>query len=154
MRLNKLTKRSHKKKKKRSQGTRDLHGEVTMAALPVKRRRPNVSNEELIVLLRDLTERKTIIMGKLDSTRVTKEGKNNAWVAVTEAVNVVSPVRRTEDEVRKKFYDRSLTKKKISDARQEMLRIGKFVTDVMRSQFDTLTSVQCASGLTLVCLPA
>lgn len=52
-----------------------------------------------------------------------------AWLAVLEAVNAVGVTRRTEDEVKKKFRDfRSFVKKKVADARQEMLRTGKPIT--------------------------
>ncbi|XP_050700300.1 myb-related transcription factor, partner of profilin-like [Eriocheir sinensis] len=96
-----------------------------MAAPSAKKRRPNFSNEELLVLIREVTDRKTMLLGKLDSTRVTREGKNMAWLAVLEAVNAVGVTRRTEDEVKKKFRDfRSFVKKKVADARQEMLRTG------------------------------
>ncbi|XP_050691561.1 myb-related transcription factor, partner of profilin-like [Eriocheir sinensis] len=92
---------------------------------PALKRRPNFSNEELLVLIREVTDRKTMLLGKLDSTRVTREGKNMAWLAVLEAVNAVGVTRRTEDEVKKKFRDfRSFVKKKVADARQEMLRTG------------------------------
>lgn len=76
-----------------------------MAAPPAKRRRSNFSNEELIVTIREATERKTLISGRLDSTSVMKEGKKNAWVAVPEAVSAFTLTTRTEDEVREKFYD-------------------------------------------------
>lgn len=72
-----------------------------MAAPPAKKPRPNFSNEELLVLIKEVTDRKTMLLGKLDSTRVTREEKNMAWLAVLEAVNAVGATRRTEDEVKK-----------------------------------------------------
>lgn len=53
---------------------------------------------------RGVSADKIAIMGKLDGTRMTKQAKSIAWEAVIEAVSVVSPARRSAEEVRNMIF--------------------------------------------------
>ena len=127
-----------------------MRSDTIMSAPPCKKRRSNFTSEELLALIMEVTERKTALLGKLDS-RVTREGKNMTWLAVVEAVNAVGFTRRTEDEVKKRFRDfRSIVKKKVSDARQEMLRTGKpFIVIDSPVARNLLVSCRVSSGIFL-----
>ena len=73
-----------------------------MEGMDAKRRRPDFIDEELIVMLREVTAMQATILGKLDGTRVTKQTKNSAWEVVTEAFHAVSAHC---EEAQRKFFD-------------------------------------------------
>ena len=76
------------------------------------KRRPNFSDEEIFAILFGVSDRKRLLLGKLDNTNTAKL-KMRGWDEVATAVNTVSSVQRGSLEVRKKFYDlRTIVKKK------------------------------------------
>ncbi|XP_047496742.1 uncharacterized protein LOC125044241 isoform X2 [Penaeus chinensis] len=80
---------------------------------PKRRKRPSFSDEELRVLLQEVSKRKKVLLGKFDAISVTVQSKVEAWDAVTEAINGVSCVMREREEVRRKFaHHRWFVKKK------------------------------------------
>ena len=96
-----------------------------MAEPEMKKRRPNFGEEELVVMVREVEKRKTIIEGSFTSG-ITKQGKLNAWDCVTATVNAVGGNRRTRDAVRKKYFDyRSDVKRKASLFNREHRATGK-----------------------------
>lgn len=95
---------------------------VTDMAEPPKKlvRRPKFSDAEQYRIVQSVEERATIILGKLDS-QLTAAMKNTAWEEVMQEVNVVARVKRTTEEVRRKFRDmRSLVKIKAAADTQHM----------------------------------
>ena len=100
---------------------------VSQAAAPAPKRarKINFKEDELILMIREVTKRKEVIIGPL-STVVTKQAKNAAWEAVADAVNSIAPTHRQPAEIRKKFQDfRSQVKKKLAAIRREMNQTGK-----------------------------
>ncbi|KAG0727455.1 Myb/SANT-like DNA-binding domain-containing protein 4 [Chionoecetes opilio] len=82
-------------------------------------RRPNFTEEELFVLIKEVGARKDIIVSKLGG-RVTAECKKYAWDCIASAVNAVGNVVREREEVRKKYVDfRSLVKKRAAALKRE-----------------------------------
>ncbi len=72
----------------------------TIMALKQKTKKNNFNDNEREVLLSEVEARKNVLF-KSVSTGVTGTGKKEAWDAVTQAVNVVSPEIRTVAEVKK-----------------------------------------------------
>ncbi|KAK3892685.1 hypothetical protein Pcinc_003477 [Petrolisthes cinctipes] len=89
-----------------------------------KRRRVNIMDEDIFVIVREVTVRKDIIHGKLETT-LSKKNKNEAWDSITAAVNAVSPVVRNAADVCKKYVDfRSQVKKKVAAIKRDMQITG------------------------------
>ena len=83
-------------------------------ARATKRRRLNFVEEEIFVLIREVTERRNVIHGRLETT-LTKQKKKQAWLDITSAVNAVSNTVRNVEEIRRKYVNfRSAVKKKLS----------------------------------------
>ncbi|XP_063588146.1 uncharacterized protein LOC134765420 isoform X2 [Penaeus indicus] len=74
-----------------------------MAPHRKRKKRPAFSEEELRVLLQEVSKRKKVLVGKFDVISVTFQSKVEAWDSVTEAINGVSRVTREREEVRRKF---------------------------------------------------
>lgn len=73
---------------------------------PKKTRRPRLSKAEVLALLEEVEKRRGIILGRLDDKAgITSQRKQLAWQQVCDAVNRVSHVPRTADEIRRKFAD-------------------------------------------------
>lgn len=100
---------------------------VTMASEPPKKfRRPRFTDTEALTLVEEVERRCPVIMGRLDNT-VTADKKNRAWEEVTAAVNEVSRVGRTLEELRRKFKDlRSHVKIKSAAELRHIAGTGKF----------------------------
>lgn len=87
-------------------------------------RRPKFGEAELCAIALGVEERAAIILGKLDSS-LTAAMKTVAWEEILQQVNAVSRVRRTCEEVRRKFRDmRSLVKKKAASDTKHMEGTG------------------------------
>lgn len=94
-----------------------------------KKRRCNFSEVETSTLIESVTKRRKIVLGKLDSTNVTAKLKQHAWEEIKNEVDTVSRVKRTCDELRKKFRDfKTLVKKKASGAKKYATGTGKLFT--------------------------
>lgn len=61
-----------------------------------KRRAANFTEEELILIVQGVAERKVVLLGPLPSV-VTNKSKTLSWKAVTEAVNSVGRIQREEN---------------------------------------------------------
>ena len=93
----------------------------------MKKRRPNFTKEEILAIVYGVIERKNLILGKFD-TNVTAKVKAIQWQAITDSVNIVSPVRRNFEEVRKKFKDiRTHVKKKAAEDRRHTGGTGESI---------------------------
>lgn len=90
-----------------------------------KRRAANFTDEQLMVLIQEVADRKTVILGPLTSV-VTNRTKDMAWRAVTEAVNAFSRVPREVAEIKKKWFSfKSEVKGKAARARSARIKTGK-----------------------------
>ncbi|KAK4323439.1 hypothetical protein Pmani_005860 [Petrolisthes manimaculis] len=80
-----------------------------MSAEPPQKkiRRPNFSENELLVLITEVRKRKQQVIKKKFDSGVTVSAKTieNAWDAICEEVNSVSKIKRITSDVRKKFRD-------------------------------------------------
>lgn len=76
-----------------------------------RERKKNFSDGEIEVILAEVQLRKSILFSSV-STGVTGTGKSKAWTEVTDAVNSVSSVIRTVQEVKRKWFDIKLDAKK------------------------------------------
>ena len=57
-------------------------------------------------IIHEVKQRRAVILGKLDySAGITNEKKDRAWGEIASALNVISHVPRTRNEVRLKFKD-------------------------------------------------
>ncbi|KAK3895148.1 hypothetical protein Pcinc_001114 [Petrolisthes cinctipes] len=79
----------------------DSHAEVQPPAK--KRRAANFSEEELMILIEEVAERKAVLLGPLTSV-VTNKGKELAWKAVAEVINSVGVVQRNVSDIKKKWF--------------------------------------------------
>lgn len=93
-----------------------------------KLRRPNFSEDELLLLISEVSKRKRLeIEKKFDSGEtVTAKAIDNAWDAISEEVNSVSRFKRTTAAIRKKFRD-MISQVKIKKAKdiKESQKTGK-----------------------------
>ena len=81
-----------------------------MAGSGNRRRRPRFTDAELGTLVKEVERRAEVITGKLDPG-LTCDQKNQAWGQVDDAVNAISHVPRSQQEVRRKYrYLRSRVK--------------------------------------------
>ena len=69
-----------------------------------KCRRPRFTDAELIALVEEVERRAEVITGKLDPG-LTCDQKNKAWGEVADAVNAISNVPRSQQEVRRRYRD-------------------------------------------------
>lgn len=120
-----------------------IHSE--MATPPVKRRKANFKDEEIFILMREATKRIAVIHSRGEGpTTLNKQAKRAAWEAIANAVNAVSPIPRTADDMRKKFIDfKALVKKKVTSNKKELEK-----TDGKRS-IVTLTKTEEAMATLL-----
>ncbi|KAK3890900.1 hypothetical protein Pcinc_005199 [Petrolisthes cinctipes] len=79
----------------------DSHAEVQPPAK--KRRAANFSEEELMLLIEEVAERKAVLLGPLTSVVINK-GKELAWKAVAEVINSVGVVQRNVSDIKKKWF--------------------------------------------------
>ena len=69
-------------------------------------RRPKFSDEEVLALVEEVRKRRGVVLGRHDyKTGVTAQKKQQAWQQICFAVNAVSRVLRSVEEVRRKFVD-------------------------------------------------
>ncbi|XP_062589046.1 myb-related transcription factor, partner of profilin-like [Saccostrea cucullata] len=95
-----------------------------MESKDIKRRRPNWSEGELVALAEAVVPRAHYLKGKL-SPSLTAERKQGLWEEVADEVNSVAMIKRTVDEMKKKWADmQSLTKKKEGERRRSMKMTG------------------------------
>ena len=98
---------------------------ATASEPPAKRRRPNFTEDELVVMIEEVRQRRVLLLGSFDGDKVTAKKKAHAWEQVTRAINAVSRVQRDATEVRKKFTDyRSYVKKKAAKRIKEQKKTG------------------------------
>ncbi|KAK4300263.1 hypothetical protein Pmani_027532 [Petrolisthes manimaculis] len=100
-----------------------------MSAEPPQKkiRRPNFSENELLVLITEVRKRKQqVIKNKFDSgVTVSAKTIENAWDAICEEVNSVSKIKRITSDVRKKFRDmRSHVKSRRAKENKETKKTG------------------------------
>ncbi len=88
-----------------------------------KTKKKNFNDNEREVLLSEVEARKYVLF-KSVSTGVTGTGKKEAWDAVTQAVNVVSPEIRTVAEVKKKWFDMKFEAKRRISVQQRKKDTG------------------------------
>ncbi|XP_050710177.1 myb/SANT-like DNA-binding domain-containing protein 4 [Eriocheir sinensis] len=101
-----------------------------LSSPPTKKRRPNFSEEELLMLTAEVSKRKALLLGPLTNS-VTLRSKDRAWETVAVAVGGVGRVKREKGEVRKKFKDfRSEVKKKAAKINKERKKTGGGSLDV------------------------
>ncbi|XP_050685808.1 myb/SANT-like DNA-binding domain-containing protein 4 [Eriocheir sinensis] len=101
-----------------------------LSSPPTKKRRPNFSEDELLMLLAEVSKRKALLLGPLTNS-VTLRSKDRAWETVAVAVGGVGRVKREKGEVRKKFKDfRSEVKKKAAKINKERKKTGGGSLDV------------------------
>lgn len=90
----------------------------------VKRRKANFSDREISVLIDKVEDNYKILSAKFSDV-ITSQEKNKVWNDIAEAVNAVSTVQRTTDELKKKWEDlKTRTKKKASETKKEMGKTG------------------------------
>ncbi|KAK3863792.1 hypothetical protein Pcinc_030471 [Petrolisthes cinctipes] len=79
----------------------DSHAEVQPPSK--KRRAANFSEEELMILIEEVAERKAVLLGPLTSVVINKD-KELAWKAVAEVINSVGVVQRNVSDIKKKWF--------------------------------------------------
>lgn len=90
-------------------------------------RRPRFTDAETLALVEEVERRFPVIMGRLDS-RVTADTKNRAWEEVTAIVNGCSRIKRTTDELRRKYRDlRAHVKGKAAKEHRHIEGTGKCI---------------------------
>ncbi|XP_056001535.1 uncharacterized protein LOC125656724 [Ostrea edulis] len=90
----------------------------------VKKRKPNWSERELIVLSEAVLPRYRMLKAEF-SPSIISEKKSELWKVITDEVNAESFINRTVEKVKKKWADmQSLTKKKESERRRAMKLTG------------------------------
>ncbi|KAK3889672.1 hypothetical protein Pcinc_006238 [Petrolisthes cinctipes] len=103
------------------------HAEVQPPAK--KRRAANFSEEELMLLIEEVAERKAVLLGPLTSV-VTNKGKELAWKAVAEAINSVGVVQRNVSDIKKKWFKvKSEVKCKAAKEKSERSKTGSGVAE-------------------------
>jgi len=92
--------------------------------MDTKKKSANFTKIEVDMLVDEVEENREILFGKLSST-LTAHIKHSVWEKITNKINAVSGVVRTEKSVRKKWADMSsLMKKKEAARRREMHATG------------------------------
>ncbi|KAK3876629.1 hypothetical protein Pcinc_018602 [Petrolisthes cinctipes] len=105
----------------------DSHAEVQPPAK--KRRAANFSEEELMLLIEEVAERKAVLLGPLTSV-VTNKGKEFAWKTVAEAINSVGVVQRNVSDIKKKWFKvKSEVKCKAAKEKSERSKTGGGVAE-------------------------
>ena len=69
-----------------------------------RKRKPNFTDEELVILLNEVARDKMTIMSRFQ-TSVTHKQKKEVWRRISESVNVCGVAYRTIDDVKKKWKD-------------------------------------------------
>lgn len=92
-----------------------------------KRRNPNWSEEEKIILLEEYNKRKEILTARF-SPKITSQTKHKMWQQITDAVNARNlTVNRTMLEVKKKYENLAVTaKKEVSYFKKESGKTGGY----------------------------
>lgn len=103
---------------------------IDMSSEPPQKkiRRPNFSEDELLMMITEAAKRKNLVIEKkFDSGEVVSaKAIESAWDDITKEVNSVSKVKRTTADVRKKFRDmRSYVKNKKAKDTKETKKTGK-----------------------------
>ena len=90
-----------------------------------EKRNKNWTTEEQMLLAEEFSKRKEIMKGKFSKT-VSSKAKQEAWGAITAVINAANPaVKRTTDEVQKKWYNiSSSSKQELSLHRREVSKTG------------------------------
>lgn len=102
---------------------------VEMAAADLKdtkkRRKPNWSQEETLLLVNIISDKRLILNGKFRPS-LTHRDKREAWLAITSIVNGMNPLtQRTVEEVETKWFSLlSKSRKKIAAIRNEYNQSG------------------------------
>ncbi len=87
-----------------------------------KTKKKNFNDNEREVLLSEVEARKNVLFKSVST--ITGTGKKEAWDAVTQAVNVVSPEIRTVAEVKKKWFDMKFEAKRRISVQQRKKDTG------------------------------
>ncbi|KAK3889674.1 hypothetical protein Pcinc_006240 [Petrolisthes cinctipes] len=108
-----------------------------------KRKQATFTEDELEVMVTEVTERKQVIFPAFSET-ITRRLKDTAWREVTAAVNRVSRAgRRSEQDVSKKFRDyRSSLKNKIPKHRSEVKKTAFLLLLLLHVNPDSGTELQ------------
>lgn len=90
-----------------------------------KTRKPNWSEEEKIILLEEYNKRKQILKSKFDP-QITAHKKQRMWEEIAAKINSRSMIKRSIQEVQKKYDNLSvMAKKEITIHRRESNKTGK-----------------------------
>ncbi|KAG7172847.1 Myb/SANT-like DNA-binding domain-containing protein 4-like 2 [Homarus americanus] len=91
---------------------------------PHLKRRPNFSEAEKIMLVKEVMKRRKVLLGKSESI-VPMRLRMEAWDSIASAINGVNPAvrQRERNELKKKFTDfKSSVKKDLERRRKALLR--------------------------------
>ncbi|XP_048242976.1 myb-related transcription factor, partner of profilin-like [Haliotis rufescens] len=90
-----------------------------------KKRRPNFTKEESLLLAELVASNKLVIEGKF-GPGITSLKRQEAWQMITDTLNASLMHRRTKEEVEKKWKNlKSQSKKAFSNFRQQTIATGK-----------------------------
>ncbi|XP_069108898.1 nuclear apoptosis-inducing factor 1-like [Argopecten irradians] len=91
---------------------------------PSKKRKPNWTADECLQLTKLVEEKKDVIRAKFGAG-VTTQRKREAWQRITDAINASSTVRRSVEEVEKKWHNLHMKgKAELSDHRRQAVMTG------------------------------
>ena len=121
----------------------EIHvNKTTMAGMEkaVKKRKPNWSMEESLLLVNAVRERRLIINGRFRPD-LTTAAKRRAWDEVTMAINAAHPhTVRTKEEVETKWFALlSKSRRKIASERREFDQSGENYFTLLTSKFRILS---------------
>ena len=93
---------------------------------PAKRRKPNWTADETLMLMELINERKKIIKGKF-GPNLTSQDKKKAWSEIAPAINAANPLgRRTSEECERRwFVVQSKSRKTLSEHYKKFTGTGK-----------------------------
>lgn len=92
-----------------------------------RKRKPNWSQEEMLLLVNSISDRRLVVNGRFKPT-LTHKDKKEAWMEITKNINGMNPLTtpRTVEEVETKWFSvLSKSRKKIAAIRNEYNQTGK-----------------------------
>ncbi|XP_034725773.1 uncharacterized protein LOC117943631 [Etheostoma cragini] len=106
-----------------------------LEGMPSKKRRPNWTDQECLLLAHLMQERKDIIRGKC-STGVSIQDKRQAWEEISQAINTAFPqIQRTVSDCNKKWENL------LAKSRKEIKQQRAGIEGLSLEQFGTVTQV-------------
>ena len=97
------------------------------------KRRPNWSEDEILLLCKFINEKKHIIRSKFGSN-ISTQSKKAAWESITTQLNASNPsVKREKNEIEKKWHNvYSKSKKELTEHSKNSLKTGMYLAKNIR----------------------